>query len=310
MELYEAVEEMKRRGVRRVFVQLPEGLKAKSLEISDFLEEKEIEAIICLENTYGACDLRDEEALRLGCDAILHIGHNDFGFEWLESKLPVFYVEWYFGREIEDSLEGIIRGLEGFKKIGVVYSLQYRKSFEKVLEFLRSRGKEVLTSGNGQIIGCNFSNALSIEEKVDAFLVVSSGRFHALGLALKSTKPVFLFDVEMGEIKRIDVNRERKILEWNKRVFEESQIVGLLVSWKRGQLRRFEDIRRNIEKLGKKVYILAFDELNESLLEGIKLDCLVNLACPRISVEDAERYKIPIINFLDLPNNFFSKKLC
>jgi 2-(3-amino-3-carboxypropyl)histidine synthase len=300
MELEEAVEEMKKKGIKRVFVQLPEGLKTKSLEIADFLEKNGLEPIICLENTYGACDLRDEEALRLKCEAILHLGHNEFGFEWLKSKLSIFYVEWFSDKNGKKVFEKIKEALKNFEKIGVVYSIQYKKVFENVVEFLRNKGKKVFVSGSGQIIGCNLNNALSIEKDVEVFLVVSAGKFHALGLALKTSKPVYVFDVEMNEVQKIDTGKYLKIKAWNKKILEESKNVGLMVSWKKGQIKDFEIAKKKIESLNKKVYVLAFDELNESLLEGLKLDCLVNLACPRISVDDLERFKIPIVDYLDV----------
>jgi len=300
MELEEAIEKMKSKGIKRVLIQLPEGLKTKSLEVAGLLEKNEIEAVISLETTYGACDLRDDEALRLKCDAILHLGHNEFGFEWLESKIPVFYVEWFTDKTGKKEMEKIEEALKDFEKIGVVYSIQYKKAFENVIEFLKSKGKKVFFRESGQIIGCDFSNALSVEKDVEAFLVVSSGKFHALGLALKTNKPVFVFDVETNEIYKIDVSKYLKIKAWNKKIFEESKNVGLLVSWKKGQIKDFGIVKEKIESLGKKVYILAFDELRESILEGLKLDCLVNLACPRISIDDLERYKIPIIDHLDV----------
>jgi 2-(3-amino-3-carboxypropyl)histidine synthase len=300
MELEEAAEEMKKKGIKRVFVQLPEGLKTKSLEVADFLEKNGLEPIISLENTYGACDLRDEEALRLKCDAILHLGHNDFGFEWVKSKIPVFYVEWFSNKTVNDSLEKIVEALKDFEKIGIVYSIQYKKAFENVVEFLRNNNKKVFVSRSGQIIGCNFSNALSIEKNVEAFLVVSAGKFHAIGIALNVKKPVFVFDVETNDVQKIEVNKYLKIKAWNKKIFEDSKNVGLLVSWKKGQIKDFELVKKKIESLGKKVYVLVFDELNESILEGLKIDCLINLACPRISVDDLERYKIPIIDYTDV----------
>ena len=300
MEFEEAIEKMKSKGVKRVLIQLPEGLKTKSLEIADLLEKNGIEAVISLETTYGACDLRDDEALRLKCDAILHIGHNEFGFEWLKSKIPVFYVEWFSDKTGEEGMKKIEEALKGFEKIGVVYSIQYKKAFENVVEFLKSNGKKVFFGESGQIIGCDFSNALSVEKDVEAFLVISSGKFHALGLTSKTNKPVFVFDVEMNEVFEIDVSKYLKIKAWNKKIFEESKNVGLLVSWKKGQIKDFEIAKKKIESFGKKVYILAFDELRESILEGLKLDCLVNLACPRISIDDLERYKIPIIDYLDI----------
>ncbi|MGC9200733.1 MAG: diphthamide synthesis protein, partial [Candidatus Aenigmatarchaeota archaeon] len=102
MELQEAIEKMKKIKAKRIFVQLPEGLKTKSLEISDVLEKNQLEPIISLETTFGACDLRDEEALRLKCDAILHFGHNSFGFDYLKSKKPIFYVELFVDKEIKN----------------------------------------------------------------------------------------------------------------------------------------------------------------------------------------------------------------
>ena len=300
MELEKAVEEMKKKGIKRVFVQLPEGLKTKSLEIADFLENRGLEPIISLENTYGACDLRDDEALRFKCDAILHLGHNDFGFEWLKPKIPVFYVEWFSDKSGEEGLEKIEKVLKEFDKIGVVYSIQYKKAFENIVEFLKKIDKKVFIGGSGQTIGCNFSSAISIEKDVDVFLVISSGKFHAIGIALNVKKPVFVFDVETNDVQKIDVNKYLKIKVWNKKIFEDSKNVGLLVSWKKGQIKDFELVKKKIESLGKRVYVFAFDELNESLLEGLKIDCLINLSCPRISVDDLERYRIPIIDYIDV----------
>jgi len=113
---------------------------------------------------------------------------------------------------------------------------------------------------------------------------------------LKTSKPVFVFDVELNDVFRVEAKKYLKLIEWNKKIFEESKSVGLLVSWKKGQLKDFKNVKERIERLGKRVYVLAFDELSENLIEGLKLDCLVNLACPRISVDDLERYKIPVVD--------------
>jgi len=220
--------------------------------------------------------------------------------ERLKSKVPVYYVEWFSEKEGKEAFEKVVEALKNFERIGIVYSLQYKKAFESLVKFLEKSGKKVFVGGSGQVIGCNFANALSIEKDVEVFLVVSSGKFHAIGLALKTSKPVFLFDVELSELQKIDVSKCLKTIAWNKKVFEESKNVGLLISWKKGQLRSFDEIRKKIESLGKKVYVLAFDELSENLLEGLKLDCLINLACPRISIDDLERYKIPIVDYSEL----------
>ena len=89
----EIIDKLKKLNVKKVFVQFPEGLKLKIQEIAKELEKEGFKVILCLEKTYGACDLRDEEAKRLKCDAILHIGHSNFG---VKSELPVIYWDYFF----------------------------------------------------------------------------------------------------------------------------------------------------------------------------------------------------------------------
>jgi 2-(3-amino-3-carboxypropyl)histidine synthase len=56
-------------------------------------------------------------------------------------------------------------------------------------------------------------------------------------------------------------------------------------------------VKKQLEKQGKKVYVLSFDEFSGDKIEGLKLDMLINLACPRIGTDDLERIKIPLINW-------------
>jgi len=44
-------------------------------------------------------------------------------------------------------------------------------------------------------------------------------------------------------------------------------------------------LKEELEKKGKEVYILAFDRMMKEKIEGLKFDCLVNLACPRLDEE-------------------------
>ena len=44
----------------------------------------------------------------------------------------------------------------------------------------------------GQVIGCNYGNVKSIADEVEAFLFVGGGMFHALGIALSTSKPTLL----------------------------------------------------------------------------------------------------------------------
>ncbi|MCS7094097.1 MAG: diphthamide biosynthesis enzyme Dph2 [Candidatus Aenigmarchaeota archaeon] len=299
MELEKVIEDLKNRGIERVFVQLPEGLMTHFKEISELLERNGITPVISIERTYGVCDIRDEEAKRVKCGAIIHFGHNDFGFELKDMKLPVYFVEWFLDRDVRDLATKVKEEMRNFKKIGIVYSLQYKKLAENLKKELEDE-KEVLIGG--QILGCNVSNLLLLEKEIDAILVISAGKFYHIYPSIKSKKPVFLLDVEKTDFLDLEkeVEKIKKIKEWNKNVLKNAKEVGILLSWKKGQVREFKQIYDSLRKMGKKVYVLAFDDLEENFLEGIKVDVLINLACPRIGVDDLNKFKIPILNLEEI----------
>jgi len=99
----ESLESVKSIG-RRVYLQVPEGLKTKVQEIAGNLEKEGLEVFVSCEPCFGACDIRDWEAKALGCDVILHVGHTDFG---VKSKVPVVYEPYRIEYNIVPVLEKI-----------------------------------------------------------------------------------------------------------------------------------------------------------------------------------------------------------
>ena len=294
-----AVKKLKEYKSARVFVQYPEGIKLRVQQIAKALESDGFEAVICTEPCFGACDIRDYEAARLGCDVILHIGHEDYG---AQSDLPVVFWEYFIPSDPTPILEREFAKLEKYERIGLATSIQFVDAIDKVRAFLESKGKTVVThtalQHAGQILGCHLEAATKIEPDVDAFLCISAGRLYGLGLVMKPDKPMLCLDLERGEI--FDLIEFKKKVErtiaWNKSQFEDAKRVALLVSWKRGQSKLPFDLKKRLEKKGKEVYIFAMDEITPEKLMGLKIDAAINLACPRIGIDDLERYKTPILN--------------
>ena len=110
-------EKLKRMGAKRILLQYPEGLKFKIQEIVKTLESKGFEVILSCEPCFGACDLRDTEAERLGCDTVLHIGHSSLG---IKTEVPVVYWEYFFNVDPLPILEKEIKKLKKFKKIKIL----------------------------------------------------------------------------------------------------------------------------------------------------------------------------------------------
>lgn len=300
-EILKKLESLK---AKRILVQFPEGLKLKIQDLVEKLEEKGFQVVLCLEKCFGACDVREEEAEKLKCDAILHIGHEKF---LAKTKIPVVYWEYFFEINPVKILEKELSKLKEFKKIGLVTSIQFVKTLPLVKEFLEKNGKEVFIHKSlqhpGQVLGCDLKAAKAIEEKVDCFLAISAGEFYAAGLTIKTEKPVLNLDLEKGEIKSLDGFKKKmeKVLAWNKEQFKGAKRIGFLISWKKGQMLGDPlSLKEKMEKKGKKVFLLAMDEISPEKLEGLKLDFLVNFGCPRIAIDDQAKFSIPILNHDEL----------
>lgn len=287
---------------KKIFVQAPEGLKMQILDIAKGIEEQGIEVLVGCDPTYGACDLRDKEAKALGCDVLLHIGHSDFG---VKAVLPVVYEPYEIEVDPIPLLKKYRKDLERYHCIAPLTTIQFVNLLPRVADFLREGGKEVLfakqvrNQTEGILLGCDWTAALPLQDKIDCFLYIGSGKFHPLGLARKTDKPVLWLDIETGELT--DMGKEKERLERIKAFHigqaKEAETFGILVSFKEGQffLKKAEEIKKTLERKGRKAWLLVMDEITPSKIEGMKLDVLVNCACPRID-EDVSLFKKPILN--------------
>lgn len=308
MYVKDAIQCLKKLKARRVLIQFGEGLKLRVQELAKQLEKAGMEPVLCLEPCYGACDVRDVEAKRLGCDAILHVGHEKL----VESELPVVYWEYFLDLDPLPILRENLKKLEAYQRIGLVTSIQFVKLLGRIKEFLKGVGKEVYTSKalqyEGQVLGCDLRAAKAIEANVDCFLCVSAGKFYAIGIMWCTEKPVLNLDVERGtieELKELKLKLQH-LIAWNLRQFQEAKRVGVLLSWKPGQLYKGFELKKRIERMGKEVYLLAMDEVVPEKIEGLKLDALINCACPRIGIDELECFKLPLIN-ASLLNTIFAE---
>ena len=288
----------------RIFLQVPEGLKRRVFEIADELGE---DVVISGETCFGACDIKPDEAKRAGCEKIVHYGHTKF----LESDIPIEYKEIREKIDVIPILEDNLEMIKEFDNIGVVTTLQFLDVLKDVKKFLEDNGKKmVLGKGQkavyeGQVLGCDPYAGVSIKNDVDCFIYIGSGKFHPLGLLLKTEKPVFSLDIERNEMKSIDDFKDKFLRQKYVAVemVKDAKRFGILVSSKPGQMNieLAEKIKDELRAEGKKAWILMFDEVKPEKLEFLELDAYVNTACPRIAIEDRAAFKKPIVNPDELP---------
>ncbi len=301
---------------KRIAVQLPDGLKAKAVEIADRYASEGFEPVIFTDPCYGACDLLDHEAKLLGCDAVVQLGHSEFR---LRTELPYLFQEARCAEELGGITEKALPRLKGYDAIGIVTTVQHIGKVGDVKKALEAAGKKVLigrhgarTAYDGQVQGCDFESAASVQDRVDAFVYVGSGNFHPLGVALYTGKPVVIIDPLLKEIRDITAQKDA-ILRQRFAAIEiakKAESFGILLSTKRGQFRpaEAEKAKALIEKSGKKAYFLAGRELTPENIEGLRVDALVNTACPRLALDDYKRFKVPMISVPELEILFGLRK--
>jgi 2-(3-amino-3-carboxypropyl)histidine synthase len=296
-------QEIVRLNAKRVLLQMPEGLKPEAPRLAKLVEKTGALPIISADPCYGSCDLAASEAESLGADLILHFGHARL---LKHEKVPTLYLEARATLTVDAAVISAMPLLSGFSRIGLATTVQHVQTLDAVREILVRAGKTVEVGDTrrlaypGQVIGCDFSNVKSIATDVDAFLFIGGGKFHALGVALSTSKPTIIADPYGGMAYSV-TEEVHKILKQRYVSIEEAthaKTFGVLVSLKLGQQHLDEalKIKESVEKMGKTVCLLAVRELQPDVLaEFPTVDAYVNTACPRISLDDASKFKKPVL---------------
>ncbi|MBI4162046.1 MAG: diphthamide biosynthesis enzyme Dph2 [Candidatus Aenigmarchaeota archaeon] len=289
-QIQQLVAEVAGKSPKKIMLQLPAGLKMKAAEIVESLKKQGIETIVANNPCYGACDLADAEAKQMNCNLLVHVGHNKFYVDF-PSEVPVLYFPWF----IDIRINGIDLSKIKEKRIGLLTTIQHTTLLNDVKEKLDKNGFEAVIGG--QVLGCWTFNADKIEDKVDAYLYVGSGKFHPLAV---KNKKIYSLDMEKMQIEHVDpmvIEKRRYANIYNAK---DAKTFAILVTTKKGQnqlLGPAEEIKEKVEKHQKSAFIVVMNEINDSALLGIKADAFINTACPRI-VEDF--FSKPIINTGDI----------
>jgi len=297
-------EELKKRGAKRVLIQLPEGLKPQGPRLAEVVEATGALPIVSADPCYGACDLAIQEAENINVDLVVHFGHSSLINK--SERVPIVYIEAKATLALKPSLQKALLLLKDWKRIGLVATVQHVEHLGEARSVLLAAGKSVAVGDAGklkyagQVIGCDYSNACIVAEAVDAFLSVGGGRFHAIGLALATSKPTVVADPYEVRAYSVDLEAERtRKQRWaSLNEAARAERFGILIGLKSGQTRLEEalQIKRKLHRVGKKCTLLAIREATpESLMQYPTIDAYVNTACPRIALDDSSRFQKPVL---------------
>jgi len=296
-------EEIRKRGAKRVLFQLPEGLKAEGPRLASIAEKIGAIAIVSADPCYGACDLSVQEAESLGADLLVHYGHSEM---MPQQRVPTIYIEAKTAISVKPAVKKALPLIKPWKHIGLITTVQHVDMLGEARTTLLEAGKSV-TVGDagklkyaGQVTGCNYSNATAIMKDVDAFLFVGGGRFHALGVALATSKPTVVADPYERIAYSIDAEAQKiRKQRWASiNEAQKAQSFGVLIGLKNGQKRIDEamQVKEKLEKKGKKTTLLSIREVTpEALTQFPTINTFVNTACPRIALDEANKFRKPVL---------------
>ena len=297
------INELKKRKPKKVLVQLAEGIKKNAPEIGEWIKACGIEVIFSGETCWGGCDVAVDEARAVGADLIVHFGHAEF----IRTDFPVIYINVKDMLGLNSLLEKSVGFLEKYKTIGLSYSIQHRHDLKNIKKFYENSGKKVILSkkiGNvaheGHITGCQYEGLKAIQNDVDCFVIIGN-QFHSMGATLAVKKPVVLIDVYNNNVRIMEDLRD-KILKQRAISIEklrEAKNIGIIIGTKCGQ--KFGSTKKLMEKLkeqGKNVIIITMGELTpDKIMNFYHIDAFIELACPRIAIDDFASYPKPILTF-------------
>ena len=129
--------------------------------------------------------------------------------------------------------------------------------------------------------------------------MIFGNQFHSMGAVIAVEKPVVLVAVYKDNVRTM-LGLRNKILKQRAISIEklrEAKNVGIIVEIKPGQ--KFGSPKYLLNKLreaGKTAIVITMSELTpDKLMNFYYIDAFIELACPRIAVDDFAKYRKPIL---------------
>lgn len=299
--IFEAIELRKPRSVA---LNGPEALIPKLQDTADHIAEVfSIQVYIIGDTCWGSCDLNTHAADMLSADILFNIGHT-IAIDTFGQK--VVMIGAFDDISFDIIAKKCARDLVGkYKTVSLVTDSQHLHQIEGVKKIFEDHGYSVIIGrGRGQlrdaqVFGCEFYPAHDVHDQVDAYIFLGQSMFHSAGVALSTEKPTYMLDPyfeEYTEVNEFAQGMQKKaILSIYKAL--DAEKIGIIIGLKEGQFAHLRaiELKKEFEKLGKRVQMIALTEITEERIQILKgIDAFVQVACPRIGTDN--HFKKPMLS--------------
>lgn len=314
----EVAKVIKTRKPRAVVLEAPQGMVRLLERLAEFLAEEclvgeDIEVYIRLEPSFGSCSVSFDVLDTMGSDIILvHIGHGEYSYPLCRRGacvygIPdnIYLVEGeYLGGDAGALANKVIKVFEanGWSSTAIGYSIQHKRLANTVANLLSESGISVIATDN--VIGCNYYSLAKLRDRVDAYLVVAGGYFHALGLglALSGSTPVLRIDPYTSCVEDIARLAAKTLAKryWLMQQAVNASKIGIVVGLLAGQYRPWiaEYLARLADKRGVRYRFILARYVTREYLDNLSpddYDAYVMVSCPRLAIEDFSDYWKPVL---------------
>ncbi|KAL8666461.1 MAG: hypothetical protein Q9202_001484 [Teloschistes flavicans] len=304
-EIHKTIHRIRSLDSKKVALQFPEGLLLFATTISDILTRfcPGIDTLIMGDVTYGACCIDDYTARALGCDLLVHYAHSCL-IPVDVTRIKTLYVFVDISIDTTHLLATLERNFGSSKTIAMVGTIQFNATLHNIKPHLEKAGFQVLVPqitplSKGEILGCT-SPRLS-NDAADMILYLGDGRFHLESAMIHNPSlPAYRYDPYSRKMTRETYDHEdmydmrRQAIQQAKKARKWGLILGSL--GRQGNPHTMTTIEEHLKERGIPFINLLLSEIFPGKLAMMgDIDCWVQIACPRLSIDWGYAFPKPLL---------------
>ncbi len=253
--------------------------------------------------TYGACCIDDYTARALGCDLLVHYAHSCL-IPVDVTKIKTLYVFVDISIDTAHLLATLERNFEAGKSIAMVGTIQFNATLHTIKSDLERSGfkvtiPQIAPLSKGEILGCTSPRLCT--DNVDVILYLGDGRFHLESAMIHNPElPAYRYDPYSRKLTRETYDHEemyglrRQAIASAKTAKKWGLILGSL--GRQGNPHTMTLIENHLKDQGIPFINLLLSEILPGKLALMKdVDCWVQIACPRLSIDWGYAFPKPLL---------------
>lgn len=310
-EIHKTIYNLNKYKIKRAALQFPEGLLIYSLIISDILQQfvdyEGLETVVMGDVSYGACCIDDYTARSLDCDIIIHYAHSCLVPIDI-TKIKVLYVFVTISIDETHLLKTLLKNFDVGTKLATVSTIQFNPTLHSIKEKLIGKidiiTPQIKPLSKGEILGCTSKKLepeVNLNDRVDAILYIGDGRFHLESMMIHNPNLVaYKYDPYNRQFT-IEEYDQRQLIDIRSDAIEKAKSAktfGLILGalGRQGNNKTLENLENLILHNGHKVYKIILSEIFPlKLAEFEEIDCFVQVACPRLSIDWGYAFNKPLL---------------